>query len=179
MRKLTTREKLIFVLCLVLGAGYLGYYVVYLPINSKKEELDLRLETQNRKYFKDLRTIKQAELQQSSWKEYAENFQLTESKEEAVSSMLKDIESVANQLNLKISDQKPKTIEQTAAYMKFPISLSIDSDFITIVEFLHALQLEPYNFFVDEARFDKSSRNQGDQLMSQITISKIFVNIED
>ena len=53
--------------------------------------------------------------------------------------------------------------------------MSIDGDFMDILQFLHRLQSEPHLFDVEEARFDKGTRQQATSVKASLVLGKTFV----
>ncbi len=175
VRRLTEREQNILVVCLAFVFIYLGYYGVYLPLKEHMEGLDHKIEAEQRKLEKNLKILDKSKSLDSEYNEFIKNFKQDKPNEQVMSSILSELEDVAGQLNLHISDMKPNIINNHDFYNRFSISLTIDSEFVTIVQFLHILQNPPHLFTVDELRFDNSIQRDSKTIKTTLVLAKIFL----
>ena len=106
---------------------------------------------------------------------YEQKFKQPASNEGTMSSLLSEIEAVAAGLKLQIANLAPKRVKETDFSNRFSVSLSIDGDFMDILQFLHRLQSEPHLFDVEEARFDKGTRQQATSVKASLVLGKTFV----
>ncbi len=173
-RKLTKREQAIAVVCFIFIIVYMVYIGVYRPLNSKVAQINAQIISQETKLKKNLKIIKEAQGLEDEYKAYLGNFAQSKPNEQVMSSILSEIEGSANKLGLRISDLKPKRVQKNDYYNQFSVSLTIDSHFEDIIYFLYTLQNEPYNFNVDEIRFDQGARSKGN-MKSNVVLSKILI----
>ena len=75
---------------------------------------------------------------------YEQKFKQSASNEGTMSSILSEIEAAAADLKLQIANLTPKRVKETNFSNRFSVSLSIDGDFMDILQFLHRLQGEPH-----------------------------------
>lgn len=174
LRRLTRREQNTFVICLLFLFGYISYQGALKPLGNRLAVLDKKIEAEQKKFDKDLRILRKANLLQDQYNEYAKRFKQDKSNEQMMSGILSEIERVAEGLkDLRISDLKPKIVQNQDIYNEFSVSLTIESNFVTIMEFLHILQIQPHFFRVDEVRFDNTSYRESKTIKTQLILSKV------
>ncbi|MCA9408171.1 MAG: type 4a pilus biogenesis protein PilO [Candidatus Omnitrophica bacterium] len=175
MRSFTTREQNIFIFCLILIFVYLGYQGIYKNLQNKSQVLDDEISSMERKIRKDRKTLAEAKAFEVPYEQLVNQFEQKVPNEQVMSNLISLIEEAAGDLDLRISDLKPQRVKRSDTYNRFSVSLTIDSNFAAIMEFLYVLQQDPHNFDVDEFRFDKGSRQDTDAIKSRLVLSKIFI----
>jgi len=175
IRRFTKREKRIAVLCLGLVFIYGGYNIVIRPLRKEMILLDQKIETQQRRLNKDLRILKKAEFLGVQYDALVKRFKQTKTNEQVMSSFVSEIEEAAAKLGLQISNLKPQKVKRSEFINRFSVSLTIDSEFVDIMNFLYMLQGQPYSFDVQEARFDKSSRRKSTAIKTRLVLIKILI----
>ncbi|MBF0384390.1 MAG: type 4a pilus biogenesis protein PilO [Candidatus Omnitrophica bacterium] len=174
VRKFTKREQYIAFFCALTGFVYLGYLGAYIPFKNEIEAIDAKISTAEAKFNKNRETIKEAEELEAQYKTYISKFAQTKTNEQEMSSLLEEIEEVANKLGLKISDLKPKKVQKEEYYNRFSVTLAIDSQLVDIIHFIYTLENKPYNFSIDEIRFDQATRAKS-SVKSNLVLSKILI----
>ena len=175
MKRLTKREKKIFLACLIVIISYGCYMGLWKPLKDKIDSLDQKIQTQHRRLLKDLRVIQDAQNIETSYNTFHNNFKQEKTNEQIMSSILSEIEEVAGQLALRISDLKPMRVKNEEFFNRFSVSLTIDSDLPGIVHFLYLLQTQPHLFDVESVRFDKGPERKVASIKTHLTLSKIFI----
>ena len=164
IRHLSARELKIFILSLVLASTYIGYILLVKPAKEKFFALDEEILVQQRRLAKSSTEIQKAADMEKILAVYEQKFKQPASNEGTMSSILSEIETVAADLKLQIANLTPKRVKEADFANRFSVSLSIDGDFMNILQFLHRLQGEPHLFDVEEARFYKGARHQSSSL---------------
>ncbi|MCA9400312.1 MAG: hypothetical protein KC713_01695, partial [Candidatus Omnitrophica bacterium] len=136
MRKLSAREKIIFVLTVMLVIGYGGYYGLYEPMLRRVEDIDIQIAAQERRMSKDKRTVKNADAVQTRYEQYLQKYRTSRTEQEIMSGIISEVEAAANRLGLKIADIKPNRVNQEKYFNEYSVSLTIDSQLIEMVQFL-------------------------------------------
>ena len=175
IRRFTIREQKIVLIFLLAIIGNGSYYGLIRPLNEKIASLDTEIAKKKKKLKNNLGVIKKS---QGVDKEYAtliEQFQQTKSNEQVMSAIIAEIEGVAGELQLQISDLKPKRVKREDTNNRFSVSLDIDSQFVDIIQFLHKLQSQPHYFAVEEAHFDNSFRGKNTSMKIQLVLSKVLI----
>ena len=174
-RRLTDREGRIAILCAIIILSYLSYNLVIKPLKDKSENLDTQIETAINQLKKNMTLLEKTGGINNDYNEYQNNFRQTKSNEQVMSSILNEIEKVAAELKLKISDLKPKRVKKEEYFNHFSVSLTIDSDFKDIVQFLYILQRDPHLFKVEELRFDKTTQRNTTAIKTTLVLDKILI----
>jgi len=175
MRKFNTREKNIAVVCAFLIFIYVNYIGLIKPLQDKLEGLNIQVQTKQAQLTKDQQRIQKAGALGNEYEDYLARFQQSGSNEQVMSSILSEIEGVAGELNLLISDLKPNRVRASDYYNQFSVSLTIDSDFNDIMHFLYNLQNQPHSFDVEEVRFDKGPRRQSSSIKTRLILGKTLI----
>ncbi len=177
-RQLTRRERRFLILCFLTVLAFASWKLVVTPFKEKNLALDNELEEKRKLLSKNTRLVRKADFTEKEYQAYFKKFQQTKTDDQVMSSMIAEIEKVAADLSLQISDLKPKRGKSGDYYSRFSVSLTMDSDLSEIVHFLYILQQEPYLYNVDEFRFDKGAQRKSSTIKSQIVLSKTLVPSE-
>jgi Tfp pilus assembly protein PilO len=175
MRQLTRREEKIFVICVLLVLIYGGFHGVYKPFQQEMDRLDRQILRKERELAKKRRLVSQTREVDDQYQGYIHVFRQTRSNDQVMSGILSEIEKVANAVGLRIIDLNPNQIDQTDQINRFPIRLTIDGDFITIVEFLYVLQGKEHLFKVEQFQFQRGLRGDATSIDADIVLSKILI----
>ena len=175
IRRLSVRELKILVVSLALAFVYIGYILFVRPAKERIVELDQEIELQQQRLAKSSVEIQKAGATEKVWAVYEQKFKQPASNEGTMSSILSEIEAVAADLKLQIANLAPKRVRESNISSRFSVSLTIDGNFIDVLQFLHTLQGEPHLFDVEEARFDKGTRQQTASVKASLVLGKTFV----
>ena len=175
IRRLSKREQKIFVLCLLTALIYVGYAKAIKPLQARIDLMDAKITKQNKKIQQNLKTIKKAAALEPTYDQYIKKFKQSGSNEQVMSSILSEIEQVARELDLRISDLKPKRVQSAETHNRFSVSLTIDSEFVDIIHFLYLIQTQPHLFDVDEVQFDKGASRRSTAVKTQLVLGKNLV----
>ena len=149
--------------------------MVILPLKDKVQELDAQIASEQRKIRKNMQIIHDAKALDAQYESLRSSFYQNGTDEQAKSSILKEIESVARDLNLQISDLKPQRVRSNEFFNTFSVSLNMDSNLPDILKFLQILQDKPHLFDVQEVRFDKSNRRDTSSINTSIILEKTLI----
>lgn len=175
IKRLTPREQVIAVMCLLAVSVYLAYYFVAIPLKDKVSYLEQKIEAEEKKYNKNIKLTHKAKALEGEFKEFSLKFKQDKANEQVMSSILSEIEQVAGDLKLHISDLKPKVVNRQEFYNRFSVSLTIESQFVPIIHFLFMVQNDPHFFSVEELRFDNGLQRENQNIRTTLVLSKIFV----
>jgi len=174
LRPFSNREKMIFILCLLMLGAYAIYYLGY---KHMKEEIALQQKRilQSERDLKKYNQILQSESAvQEKLNHYKESFKQQSSDEGEMTKILSDIEAVAQKVSIKIINMEPERIKKQDFYNYFSVNVQGQGSLKKICEFLYALEAKPYLFHIDEMRIEKYSVQAGD-LKCQFTISRFLI----
>jgi len=173
--RFSSREQSIFIVCLVLVTVYSCYNFAIIPMRKKSVILDKKIQAEVRKIKKYKRRIDRGKQQNFQYDILVKDYIQKGSNEQVMSGILKEIEQVAQNLSLNISDLKPQRVRKNEYYNHFSVSLRINSSLPDIIQFIHSLQSRPHNFDIQEFRFDKSSRRNSETLKTTLVLQKTLV----
>ena len=175
IRRLSARELKILIVSLLLASIYIGHTLLVKPAKEKFIEMDEEIAAQQRRLAKTSAEIKKAGSLEKSWEVYEQKFKQSASNEGTMSSILSEIEAVAADLKLQIANLTPKKVKESELSNRFSVSLTMDGSFMDVVQFLHTLQSEPHLFEVEEARFDKGTRQESASVKASMVLGKTFI----
>ena len=175
IRRLSAREVKILIVSLLLAFGYIGYTFLVRPAKEKFIALDEEIAAQQRRLAKTSAEIQKAGSLERSWEVYEQKFKQSASNEGTMSSILSEIEAVAADLKLQIANLTPKRVKESELSNRFSVSLTMDGNFMDVLQFLHTLQSEPHLFDVEEARFDKGTRQESTSVKASLVLRKTFI----
>ena len=122
----------------------------------------MQILTAEKKIQKNLKVIQKAKSYEAKYQSLMENFQQKGSDEQMMSAILSEIESVATDAKIRITDLKPQKVKKMGSYNNFSVSLVLDGQLTPIMDFIYTLQNQPHLFSVEELRLDKKSPNTQD-----------------
>ena len=176
MRRLTKREKIIFVICGAMLSVLLMYRVVVIPLAQGMDRLQRNIELRRGELSKNIRIIKKAEALSEGSESYVNQFKQTESNKEVMSSLISEIEEAANKLDLPIPEVKPKKVEKQEYVNRFSVNLVMESEWIDSLRFIHSLQEEPHFFSIKDASFEKGLAVKGSTAVrTEVVLEKVLV----
>jgi Tfp pilus assembly protein PilO len=175
MRLLTSREKIIFVICIAVVAVYIINLIILRPAQGSLNHLDQLIQDEILQYQKNMRLIEKSRHLENTYRVYQDQFKQSKDNEQTMAVMLADIEREASAYNLRISDIKPKRVERLNDYNVFSVSVTLDSEFKPMVSFLHTLQSPPYLFSVDEFALDKGGVRNSSEVKTRLILRKILI----
>lgn len=173
--RLTTREKIIFAVCLFLAIVFVLYKFVFNPLVNNQKSLNQKIEKTKKKYVKTQRTIQEAKSLQGLYDQYLSEFKQRESNEQTVAYLISEIEKVSTQINLVISDLKPKPVKPDKTFNYYSISLSIEGPWTDILKLIHLLQSQPYLFEVEEMNLDRASQRNPESVRAYLMLGKNYI----
>lgn len=175
MRRLTRREQIYTFLFTIFLVVYCGYNYLVKPLQDKIESLDTAIEAQKRQISKNFRLIRKAEALGRESEGLIQQFKQKRTNEQEMSAILSEIEEVSRGAKLQISDLKPKQVQKQDYYNRFVVSLSIDSEFADIIQFLNTLQAPPHYYEVEEVNFEQITQNTPTTVRTTLVLVKILI----
>jgi len=173
-RRFTSREKRFFVICIFLILTYTGYNNIFLPLKEYKGSLETRIRVKEKLLKKHLRVVAKGKSYREKYNKFIKQFKQVDSDEKIMSMVLSEIEQVAGDVELSITQMKPQRVKKEDFFNHFSVSLSFNAPLSKVTEFLYNLQGNEHFFSVDEIRLDKFSPRHAD-LRCKLVVSKILV----
>jgi hypothetical protein len=175
VKTLSPREQNILVVTLLLSAIMIGYRLGLMPLKRQIAGLEQQIMAESLNVRKNRRLIEGQQGLDAQYELLIREFGQPGAEEQVMARILKEIENVAGDLNLQISDLKPQRARSLDHFKSFSVSLRMESALAEIVEFLDILQREPYRYAVQDVRFDKSTRRDSSEIKTVVILEKIFI----
>jgi len=175
IRRITAREKKIFIAALAALSLSFLYNGLVGPLQEKKDIFDQEIAAGEKQLALNRGIIQRSKALDARYDVYFSQFSRLGTSEETVSSVLSEIESVAGKLGLHVTDLKPNKIRQNEYDHQFSVSLTINSELVDIARFLYTLQQEPHLFDVEEAAFEKFMKKDQTMITTRLVLSKVFI----
>ena len=172
---LTKREQRILFICIIMVFIYGAYHWILRPLHDYRLELGTKIDSAQKRIYKNLRIIRKSEMMKDQHGKYLANFKQTVSDEQVMSTLIAEVEGIAGQLSLGITDLKPQKVKHVGPLNYFSVSLGFNSDSKALIQFLHTLQDQTHLFYVKEVNIDKTIMKKENILKAHLILSKIFI----
>ena len=173
-KELSRREKIIFMVCIVLVGLYGVVQFVVRPFKERQETIDQKIYASERRLEKNQHVIKAA---QDADRQYAAIFKMLRqsgSDDAERSAMLSTIQDIANQTGVNIANMQPQKVLSKEFYKEFSVQLMVEGSWSSIVQFLHHVQDQPNYFDIEETNLEKNSTNNA-SIRGRLTLSRMRV----
>ena len=174
-KRLTVRERNILMACGILCFFYVFLLMVMNPFQEKLDSIDESIALKEKQLIKNLRVIGQAGALEQKYKEFLSQFKQTGTNEQVMSSILSEIDAVADSLQMHILDLKPQSVVKSGYKSEFPVNLTIESEFADIIKFIYLLQSPPHFFDVEEVHFEKNPNFNSGAIKTSLILSKTLI----
>jgi len=154
---------------------YAANFWIIQPLHHYRLGIGKEINSTQKKIYKNLRIINKAELVKRRRGDYFTKFEQTVSDEQNMSTLIAEIEKVAGQLSLSISNLKPEKVRHVDRLSYFSISLQFDSEFKTLIQFLHILQDQAHLFNIKQVNINTRPRKKEGRIKTKLVLSKIFI----
>jgi len=174
IRTLTKRENQILILCAAVLTIYIGYNFVYKSFQERFNSFEERIEAQKIRLTKNQKMLSRQKVLDAQYEQLSQGLRQSRSDEQEMTLILSEIESVANQIGMRVTDMKPQKVRRVDFYNQFTINLTTDSELSAILNFIYLLETRPHNFDILEMRLERSSSGSS-QLRCFLTPSRFLV----
>ena len=175
MRPLSQREKIISAICLLCVFVFLIITFMVKPIKSVLSDLEDQIASSEKQLYKSYRLIQKAGKIEPRYKYYMERFRRTGTDEEIVSKIIAEIEKIANQTGIHISELKPQERKKSGRFDVFPVSLTFECPLPDMIQFFDILQKDPYYLGMKELSINRDQDRTSYQLQVNVILTKTFV----
>lgn len=175
LAKLSKKEKtVLYITVFFVALMFLDRLVIY-PIYSKVRQLNAEIRQKESGINKYLRILAQKERILNERKKYAAYLDSRQSEEQDMTSILKEIENLANKGSLYVVDMKPGGVrensDQTRRYL---VNLSCEGEMEQIADFMY--NVENSNVLLMIERYQISPKSKESRVAAcTMTISKIIM----
>ncbi|MCM8779342.1 MAG: type 4a pilus biogenesis protein PilO [Candidatus Omnitrophica bacterium] len=174
LSQFSRRERILFFITVgvIVSAGVINFIVA--PVRKRWRRLNsqiVNLKAKLNHYIKILGLEQEIEKRYNT---YADYLKTKGSHEEALASVLQEIEKLARTCGILLTNIVPSGLEEKDFYQKFEVRMETEGDISSLGRFLYELQKSKYLFRVVRLNITTKSGSQ-DTLRSSIELMKIFI----
>jgi len=172
--QLSKRERILFYVTvgIIISAGLINFVIS--PINRKWRRLNSQLSSLNAKFLRYTKILSLEKDIEAKYKAYADYLKVKGSNEEALALVLQDIERLARNSGVLLTNIIPSGVEKKDFYNKFEVRMDIEADISSLVKFLYELQKSKHLFRIVRLNITTKSGSE-DTLRSSLQLIKIFI----
>ena len=148
---LSPRENRILILCLFLIFIYISYNFIFQPLRKTIADFETRIKVSEKRLRNNLKMMRMERVVDEEYDKYSSYFKQKVSDEQAMAAILSEIESVANEINMRVADMKPKKAKRTDFYNYFSATLTIEGELATVTQEREILK-KAVAFFAKESK---------------------------
>ncbi len=176
MRRFSRNEQRLFIITLLAVMIYVGFNWGFKPLRQELDIIRISIADKLSAITKHQRVIRKSSTIIGAYQYYMDNFKQKKNNELVMSSILSEIEQVAGDLGLQISDMKPKRVKKEEYLNRFSVSITTQSGLSEVMKFLHVVQQRPHLFDVEEIRFDKGSRRNDASVKTNLILTRTLIS---
>jgi len=156
---------------------YLIYNFVVTPVTLKFKKLDTAIQMQEAKLKKSLEIAGTKDTIDSEYAKHSDRLRQEKTDEEELTSLLSNIESVAQGIPISITDMKPRTIKKMDFHKKLAVDIEVEAKMSEITKFIYNLQNEPNLLKIERLRIKTGSRRRKtlSKLKGYLLVTKILI----
>lgn len=171
---LSKRERaILYVVIFVISLVSLDRLIIH-PIYSKIESLDKEIREKESAVKKNVRIVAQKDRILAESAKYSSFVTASVSEEEEITSILKEIEAIANKNSVYLFDMKPASSKNTEASKKYMVNLNCEAQMEQIIEFM--FNIENSNKLLTIEKYEISPKSKESSIAKcSMSISRIAV----
>lgn len=176
--KLAKREKVLFLIAFLFVSSALMDRFVVGPILKEQKVLEMEIAGKLQTIRRNLRILS---FQESILREYSKYQDYLDtgkkSKEEIISALLREIETIASQKSITISNIQPGDVQNNPIMEEYKTSLECVGSLRDILEFMQALEESDYLFQITKYSLVPKAKGS-DILKCNLSMSRVFMTAE-
>jgi Tfp pilus assembly protein PilO len=159
LSKLSKRERVIVSFTTIFLLVVLMDRLVYQPILHGFERLNQEIQAEESRLIKNLGYLASREHIMAEHKRYADYFARAGSDEEETSSLLSEVEGLARESELFVTNMKPQPVKALDFAKKYSVEVEIKGGMVQIIQFFHGVYRSNHLLSNQQLRLtkDKSS----------------------
>ena len=131
------REKILLFLTISFAVAFLSYNFVFHPMGLNFETLNKEILTKEMQLRKNVKILSQKENIQNEYMEYSQLLRQKSSNEQEMATLLSEIESVAREIAIRITDMKPRAIRGIDFYNRLAVDVEVEAKLSEITKFIY------------------------------------------
>lgn len=178
MIQLTSRERGIFVVLVLLCGIYAAYIFAYRPLVIERQRIEENLRLSRKKFNDQMKVIRKEQRMPVELREAIAAMHQSNAPEEVMSGILSEIETASRGLKVRITEMKPQGIIKEDVISKFPVSLAVDGNFVELMAFVHLLQAPEHDLKVTQFHLEKGFSDPK-TLIAKIVVVRMLIRSEE
>ena len=171
---LSKREKFIFyVAAIFISLATLDRLIVS-PISSKIKSLNKDIEENESSIKNNLHILSQKDRILSESAKYTSFLSSNKTDEEEITSLLKEVENIANKASVYVTDMKPAPIKDLGSSKKYLMNLNCEAQMEQIINFMYNIEDSSKLLVIEKYQISPKSKESGVAQVS-MTISKTVI----
>lgn len=171
---LSKREKIIFYAAISFVSLTLLDCLIISPIYSKIKSLNEEIQERESNIKKNLHILAQKDRISSEITKYTSFLSSAESEEEEMTSLLKEIEGLANKSSVYLVDMKPAGLKPTGSSKKYLISLNCEAQMEQLSDFMYNIENSNKLLTIEKYQISPKSK-ESSVVRCSISIAKIVM----
>ncbi|MCM8765339.1 MAG: type 4a pilus biogenesis protein PilO [Candidatus Omnitrophica bacterium] len=174
LSQFSRRERVLLFITvgIIILAGLLNFLVI--PVRKKWRRLNSQIVNLKTKLGRYAKIISLEQEIEARYNVYADYLKTKGSPEEALASVLQEIEKFARSSGVLLTNIVPSTLEVKDFYQKFEVRMEIEADISSLGRFLFELQKSKYLFRIVRLSIATKSGSK-DTLRSSLQLLKVFI----
>ena len=168
------RERNILVIILGVLLVFAIYSLIFQPLMERISFLNKEIESKELKLKKNQRILNREKSATADYKKYERYLKQGISEEQEMASLLSEIEAIANQLNIQVSDMKPRKVKRIDFYNSFAVEIESEGRLQDILKFIYTLQSPPHLLRAEKVRLEKQASTSS-LLKGYLLVTKILI----
>jgi Tfp pilus assembly protein PilO len=169
---LSPRERLVFNVTVAFIALTLLDRLVVSPIFSRMKELNEQILEEETNIKKNLRIVSQKDKIVTESKKFETYLASSESGEEEMTALLKDLEDLASKNSVYLIDMKPAGVKEAGPVKKYIITLSLEAQMDQLAAFMYAVESSDRLSTIEKYQIEPKSRDSS-VARCTMTIAKV------
>ena len=172
--KLSKRELIIFIVCVILVVLYTLFKLIVVPLNEHGGDMGESIALAERKLAKNQQIILSGSAVEGQYKKIVDILGVSGSEGAEFSEIVTKMEGLAKEADIHVANVQPQRAYSKEAVRVFPVELTIDGSWPSIVKFLYLIQAQPNYFNVEELNLEKYSSSRS-TLRGRIVLSRVRI----
>jgi len=172
--RLSKREQFILYAAVFFISMALLDRAIVEPIFSRMQSIDKEIQEKESAIRRSVHVLAQKDRISSEITKYSSFLSTAKTEEEEMTSLLKEIENLANKSSIYLIDMKPAAIKDLGSSKKYLINLNCEAQMEQITDFMYNIENSSKLFTIDKYQISPKSKETSVAKCS-ISISKIVI----
>lgn len=174
LSRLSKREKIVFYCALCFILLMLLDRLVVFPVYSKMHTLNKEIKEKESDIKRDSHIVAQKDKILAESARFGSFFNGGESEEEEMTSVLKEIEILANKASVYLVDMKPGAIKTMGEFKKYQVNLNCEAQMEQLVNFMYDIENSNKLLTIEKYQMNPKSK-ESSVVVCNLSISKVVI----